>query len=168
MRLGRRVLAATTALLLGGATLAACGDGEDRPGQVTSENGSGSGSASGSASGSGSGTHTGSHSGGKGADFGKDEADAAVDVTARDFAFDGIPATIAGEKIFFTVKNAGNVEHEFDVKGHGEIEPFDAGDTETLALELEPGEYTVICLVKEGDTTHEELGMTASFTVTAG
>ena len=45
------IAAAATALFLGGA----CGDGEDRPGQVTSENSTGSGSGSGSASASASG-----------------------------------------------------------------------------------------------------------------
>lgn len=53
-----RVRTFTAALAVAAAVLAAgaCGNGEDRPGQVTSENPSGSGSASGSVSASGTGT----------------------------------------------------------------------------------------------------------------
>lgn len=172
-----RAAAIVAATLLSGAAMAGCGDGEDRPGQVTSESdnpsGSGTGSASGtgspsgSASGSGSGTHAGKHEGGSQADFSKADADTAVDVNATEFRFEGIPATVRGPKVFFTVRNRGGIEHEFDVKGHGAIEPFGADQTETLALELEPGDYKVVCLVEEGDKTHEELGMVAEFTVTA-
>lgn len=161
----RGIVRAALAVGLAGVVLAGCGNGEDRPGQVTSE-GSGSGTGTGSASGTGSGSHDGMHSGTEGAAFTKAEADAAVDVTASDFRFEGIPATIAGTKVFFTVKNAGKAAHEFDVKGEGEIEPFEPGESETLALALEPGEYTVVCLVKEGDQTHEQMGMKATFTVT--
>lgn len=160
---------AALAMGLAGVLLAGCGDGEDRPGQVTSEDGgSGTGTGSASASGTGSGSHsgTGMHSGGDGAAFSKADADVAVDVVATDFRFEGIPATIAGTKVFFAVKNSGKAEHEFDVKGEGEIEPFEPGESETLALALEPGEYKVICLVKEGDQTHEQMGMSATFTVT--
>lgn len=167
MTRSRGFVRAALAVGLAGVLLAGCGDGEDRPGQVTSEDGgSGTGTGSASASGTGSGSHDGMHSGDDAAAFSKADADVAVDVTASDFRFEGIPATIAGTKVFFTVKNSGKAEHEFDVKGEGEIEPFEPGESETLALALEPGEYKVICLVKEGDQTHEQMGMTATFTVT--
>lgn len=58
MRRGRWAVAVAVAVAL---LLGACGDGEDRPGQVTSENG-GSGSGSGSASGTGSASASGTGS----------------------------------------------------------------------------------------------------------
>ena len=143
----------------------ACGDGEDRPGQVTSESddASGSGSASGSASGHGG--HEDSE-----AAFEASEADSTVDVVLQDFAFVGIPAEVKGPNVLFKASvKAG--EHEIEItdsdgKAVGELEAFKPGKTKELALELEPGTYTAACHVEEGAKTHEELGMKTTFTVT--
>ena len=162
---------ATALVVVGALALGGCGDGEDRPGDVSSESDSGSVSASGtgsaSASSAGHGDDHEHHEGG--ADFSKSEADTDVHATAKDFAFE-LPETVKGKKVFFEVTNDGQAEHEFLVRDAGgqalgEIEPFKKGETKTLALELEPGTYTVVCLVEEGEKTHEELGMKASFTV---
>ena len=159
--------------------LGACGDGEDRPGQVTSESnpsgsGSGSGSGTGSASGAGSGSASGTGHGGHGAAaeaaFAESAADTVAEVAMTEYAF-ALPATVKGTKVFFEVANNGAAEHEFLVldsagKELGEIEPFKKADGQKeLALELKPGTYTVVCLVEEGAKTHRELGMEASFTV---
>ena len=71
-----------------------------------------------------------------------------------------IPArlTIKAGKVRFVVKNQGTMDHGFEVEGQGieeEIDPFPAGRTQTLELELAPGTYEVYCQVPG----HEELGM---------
>lgn len=52
----------------------------------------------------------------------------------------------------------------------GEIEEFDPGQTRSLTLDLEPGNYVLICNVVEttgGETeAHYALGMRTAFTVT--
>ena len=176
MRLLRTLL--VSLVLLTGAV--ACGDGEDRPGQVTSEGetGSGSGSASGSASGTGSasasGTGSGSASGhGHGAghaDFTEADADTVVDVTFDDFAFVGLAQTVKGPKVFFRATNQGEEDHELVVEKDGEVlyelEPLAPGEEGTLAADLEPGTYRIVCHVETEDgKTHEELGMVAQLTV---
>lgn len=145
----------------------ACGDGEDRPGQVTSENDDASGSASGSSTGSASGH--GGHEDSEAA-FEASEADTTVEVVLQDFAFVGIPAEIKGPKVLFeaTVKNG---EHEIEIldsdgEAVGELEAFKPGKAKQLAIELEPGTYTAVCHVEEGAKTHEQLGMKTTFTVT--
>ena len=152
----------------------ACGDGEDRPGQVTSESDGSSGSASGSSTGSASGSSTGSASGhGEHEDtepaFEASEADTTVDVVLQDFAFVGMPAEIKGPNVLFkaSVKTG---EHEIEIldadgEPVGEIAAFKPGKTKELAVELEPGTYTAVCHVEEGAKTHEELGMKTTFTV---
>lgn len=152
---GRRGTAVLATVLL--AVLSACGNGEDRP------------SSGGSASGSGTGT------GGSGkqapAGFPESEANTAVRATLRDFAFESVPLTVKGPKVYFEATNQGPTEHELVVtdeagKELGEIESFDKGkESKPLALELQPGRYKLTCLVKLGDKTHTDLGMEASFTV---
>lgn len=162
VRRGARV--ALMVVLIG---LAACGGGEDRPGT-----GSGTGTGSASGTGAGSATGAGEHEEHPAmADFSKEEADSVVRVKMRDFAFEGIPATAKGRKVFFEATNDGPAEHELVVvdehgKELGEIEAFKKGEeVKTLALELAPGRYRATCLVKLGDGTHADEGMEASFTV---
>jgi uncharacterized cupredoxin-like copper-binding protein len=161
----------------GGAVLAAaaigigaCGDSDDTP---TSGSASGSGTGSSSGAGGEGDAHDehGAHGSGDKAAFAAADADTTVDVTMRDFAFSGIPATVMGEKVLFEVSNEGPSEHEFVVFKQGGddavsgIEPFAEGKTENLAVELAPGSYTVRCLIQLGDQTHAELGMQTDFTV---
>jgi hypothetical protein len=170
------------AMLVVAGLMAACGDGEDRPGTVVEEDGGGSvsgsasgthtGSASGTGSGSASGTHTGSASatGTEAPAFKESEADTVVDVTLKDFAFDGLPRTVTGPKVFFKATNAGPADHELEIldedgEALGEIEAMAMVRSGTLALELEPGTYTAQCLVETDGKTHAEMGMTATFTV---
>ncbi len=156
-----RARAVMAAVLL--AVIGACGNGEDRP----STGGSASGSDTGA---SGSPSHAGDH-GEQGAGFPESEANTVVRATLRDFAFESVPPTVKGPKVYFEATNQGPTEHELVVmdeagKELGEIEAFAKGkDSKPLALELEPGRYKLACLVKLGDKTHADLGMEASFSV---
>jgi plastocyanin len=139
----------------------ACGGGEDRPGNVR-----------GSATGSGSASASGSHAHGEAEhEFARGEEDSTVELTLKDFAFEGVPAETKGEKVLFEARVITG-EHELEVldasgKALGEIEPFKTDDGEkTLALKLAPGTYTLQCLVDEGARTHKELGMVATLHVT--
>ena len=148
----------------------ACGDGEDRPGQVTSE--SGNGSATGTGSASGMGDHaSGSASGTQEAlAFEEADADTVVHVTLKDFEFEGLPASVKGPKVFFEAKNEGEHPHELEILDSSgdavdEIEAFGPDHEAALAVELEPGTYTIQCLVEEDGKTHADLGMKSTLTV---
>ena len=159
----RRLLCLPGAILL---ALASCGDGEDRPGMVTKEGGTGS--ASGTQSGSASGTHSGSAA--PAPAFGEAEADRVVQVDLENHRFVGLPATIKGPKVFFKATNKGPADHELEIldatgKGLGEIEAMKAGASGTLAVELRPGTYTAQCLVEENGKPHADLGMKTEFEV---
>ena len=162
--MGRRAITVGVAVAVLG--LAACGDGEDRPGQVTSDSGSASGSVSVSGSGTGSASGTGD---GKPA-FEESAADTRVDVKFVDFRFEGIPAAVYGTKVYFDASNDGKHPHELEILDAGgepidEIPAIDPGDDGVLAVELEPGTYTVQCLVEEKGKTHADLGMKTTFEV---
>lgn len=88
-----------------------------------------------------------------------------------DYAFEG-PREAKGPKVFFEAENAGSEDHELEVldpdgEAVGEIEAFPpGGESEPLAVELEPGTYTLqgILETKEGKR-HRDLGMVAELTV---
>ena len=148
--------------------LAGCGDGEDRPGTVTEEGGSGS--ASGTHSGSASGTHAGSGTAAAPA-FNEAQADSVVDVSLQDFSFVGIPATVKGPKVFFKATNKGSADHELEIldasgKPVGEVAAMPSGKSGTLAVELKPGMYTAQCLVETNGKPHTESGMKTSVQAT--
>lgn len=113
----------------------------------------------------------------------------ATDITVEmtDFAYSPSSITVsAGEPVRVTVKNIGNIEHDFVVEkidattkviqdsgsdahhAHGEEQDYDlhvsanAGDTSVFDLTVsEPGTYRVFCSV-EG---HEEAGMIGELVV---
>ncbi|MDQ1439568.1 MAG: hypothetical protein QOK43_3197 [Acidimicrobiaceae bacterium] len=129
--------------------LSGCGHGEDRPG--TTDSASASTTRPPPA-------------------FSPQAANASVDAKAVDYAYEGLPTSVKGPNVFFTVANAGHTEHEFEVVGAdgepvGEIAAFGVGETKTLAVVLVPGSYTIQCLIKEGSKTHAELGMKSTLTV---
>ncbi|HEX2040504.1 MAG TPA: hypothetical protein VHF47_12320 [Acidimicrobiales bacterium] len=161
----KRALAAL--LLVAAAVLGACGDGEDRPGNASA---SGSGSASGSHAGSGSASGSHADEGTTAETIPASEAEVTVDVVLKDFTFEGIPSTIEGHKILFRAKNDGPTEHELVIrkgtKELGEIHGLAAGESGEIALELESGSYTAVCLIGSGGARHDKLGMVFNFTVT--
>ena len=104
--------------------------------------------------------------------FTKAEADTAVDVVLQDYAFVGIPDEVVGPNVHLTASIKGSNFHELlldDESGElvEDLRPFKRPARQSLAVVLEPGTYTVECLVKEGSRTHAELGMRKTFTVTA-
>lgn len=140
--------------VLAASALVACGDGDEGPGGAT---GTGTGSA----------TH---HGGEQSAAFGRDDATTQVRLTMRDFAFERLPDTVRGPRVFFEARNVGPSEHELVVTDDGgdalaAVHSVPKGRTRTLAAELRPGRYRARCLIKEGDRTHAELGMETRFSV---
>jgi len=102
--------------------------------------------------------------------FDKAAATTVVETTLRDYAFVGIPPTVQGPNVFFEATIAGSNTHELEVVDASgasvdEIPPHRKGPARTLAVVLEPGTYTVQCLVKEGTRTHAQLGMKTTLTV---
>lgn len=112
-----------------------------------------------------------------------------ITVEMTDFAYTPASITVpAGEPVTLTLKNTGNIEHDFVVEkidattkviedsgsdahhAHGEEQNYDlhvsanAGDTSVIQLTVtEPGTYQVFCSV-EG---HKEAGMIGELIVLA-
>jgi uncharacterized cupredoxin-like copper-binding protein len=88
---------------------------------------------------------------------------------AKDSPYSFTPSaiTVAAGSVTFSVKNAGNEEHEFEVfKADGttvvdEIEGLVPGLTKSLIVTLEPGTYQFMCKLNG----HDQLGMKGTITV---
>lgn len=159
--MGRRLVLSIGAVLL--VATGACGS-DDDPG--------GGAEASGEADASDHGDEVAPHDDGDAAPLAFPEAEATtvVQTTLRDYAFVGVPMSVAGPNVLFKAKVAGSNTHELEVIDAGgeaveEISGFKAGATRQLAVVLTPGTYTVRCLIKEGTRTHAQLGMRQELTV---
>jgi len=177
--------------------LAACGDDDGGAVRDLSDDGSGSdaASASGSGSGSASGSGSGSASGVEEATcraVGEDlegEATETVDIVLRDYEFDPSSVEVAAGVVTFAATNEGEEPHELaflpgggDVPltadgapdedalaaaGAFELEAFAPGESCNATYELEPGTYTLFCIVAAADgETHYGKGMRGELTVT--
>jgi len=116
-------------------------------------------------------------------------ATATVDIVVSDFAFDQHEYTVEAGTITFRVVNNGSVNHEVAfLPGGGDIPMTDDGHPDEDALEaagafeleafgpdkichatyeLDPGTYTLFCIVPiDGDHTHYDAGMRAKLVVT--
>jgi uncharacterized cupredoxin-like copper-binding protein len=170
------------AVALGLVMATACGR-DDGTGVRTIDEGTGSASAS--APGAG-----GSPSGAE-ATVDPANADTRVDVTLGEWTITPQPAQVEAGTIAFDVKNEGSVLHEVVVlrapsaealpvaqdgtvneeqhgeqNNVGEIE-VKAGETGTVAFQLQPGNYVLICnILDEQGHAHFKEGMHAPFTVT--
>jgi uncharacterized cupredoxin-like copper-binding protein len=88
-----------------------------------------------------------------------------VDLTATEFQFE--PADVSLDnagRVTFTVSNDGQEEHALEVEGNGieeETETIAPGDSATLTVELEPGEYELYCPI-DG---HRDQGMEGTLVV---
>jgi plastocyanin len=95
--------------------------------------------------------------------------DVEVEVTLDEFTID-LPESISAGTVSFEIANEGDMEHSFAIEGPGVEEgaeldaPLGATATDTFAVELQPGTYTVWCPI--GD--HRERGMEATIEVTEG
>jgi uncharacterized cupredoxin-like copper-binding protein len=94
-----------------------------------------------------------------------------VDVAAREFAFDGTPASVPAGDVDFTIRNVGALTHQLIVVGADgepavEVSEIRPGATGPLSVRLRPGRWTIVCMLKQGARTHADLGMRADLTVT--
>jgi plastocyanin len=110
---------------------------------------------------------------GCGSDDGDDEGGESsggqsVELVATEFAFDPADVSVdeAGETTF-TVSNEGEFPHALEIEGNGieeETEELGPGDSGSVTVDLEPGEYELYCPV--GD--HREQGMVGTLVVGGG
>ena len=88
-----------------------------------------------------------------------------VALTATEYKFDPADLTVdAAGKVTFTVSNDGQETHALEVEGNGVEEETDsiaAGESGTLTVDLEPGEYEFYCPI-DG---HREQGMEGTLMV---
>jgi uncharacterized cupredoxin-like copper-binding protein len=102
--------------------------------------------------------------GGQAPAFEEADADAVLDYELVDYRFEG-PDEVEGQKIFFKAANHGSEDHELEVldpngEPVGEVEAMAPGEEGSAALELEPGTYTLQCILETADgTVHRDLGM---------
>ncbi len=115
-------------------------------------------------------------------------ADQVVDVTLTDFAISPVSMEVEAGTVTFAATNEGGSVHEFAVLPGGgevpftedgmpdeealeaagafELEGFSPGQTCNATWELEPGEYTLFCIIEASDgETHYEKGMHGSLNV---
>lgn len=78
-----------------------------------------------------------------------------------------MPSPIESGSVTFEITNDGDHEHNFEIEGNGierelptNLQP---GETGTLVIDLQPGDYTVYCPVGE----HRDLGMETQLQVLA-
>jgi plastocyanin len=88
-----------------------------------------------------------------------------VALTATEFKFDPADVTVdAAGKVTFTVSNDGQQTHALEVEGNGVEEETDSiatGESGSLTVDLEPGEYEFYCPI-DG---HREQGMEGTIVV---
>jgi plastocyanin len=88
--------------------------------------------------------------------------DNAINVVEKDFAIAMDKTTIKAGSITINVKNNGPSPHNISIKELNKVsDNIDGGKTGTLAVDLTPGTYTVICAIPG----HEQLGMKMTLTV---
>ncbi|HXV72665.1 MAG TPA: cupredoxin domain-containing protein [Acidimicrobiia bacterium] len=189
LRSGRSLIACA---LLMTVLVAACAP--DDGGQVRDLGSSGSASGSGSGTGPGSGSASGSGSGVGDAEchpVGSEleaEADTVVELTLVDYAFNPSTIEVPSGVVTFAVTNDGGEAHELaflpgggevpmtqdgvpdeealEAGGAFELEAFGPGQTCKATYDLEPGIYTIFCIVETEDgTTHYAHGMQGTLTV---
>jgi len=88
-----------------------------------------------------------------------------VELTATEYSFDPADVSVdAAGEVTFTVTNDGEETHALEVEGNGieeETESIAPGESGTLTVELEPGEYEFYCPI-DG---HREEGMEGKLVV---
>jgi plastocyanin len=96
---------------------------------------------------------------------GSSAAGETVQITATDFRFDPADVSVAAAgETTFTLTNDGGEEHALEVEGNGIEEETDAvapGESASLTVDLEPGEYVLYCPI----ANHRSLGMEGTLVV---
>jgi len=88
--------------------------------------------------------------------------DDAINVVEKDFAIAMDKTTIKAGAITINIKNNGPSPHNIEIKELTKAsDNIDAGKSGSLAVDLKPGTYTVICNIPG----HEQLGMKMTLTV---
>ena len=112
-----------------------------------------------------------------------------VQVTATDFAFDGVPESLEAGETTFVLTNDGEADHEMAIgrltddtplediaaAGVADVAPgsrriiaaVPPGGTGEVTVELDPGRWSYVCWLSEGTPgqRHAERGMIGEFTV---
>lgn len=85
-----------------------------------------------------------------------------VEITESEWAIEPQRDEVKAGEVTFVVTNTGNLEHNFVVEGLDDtIELILPQDTQSLAVTLSPGTYTLMCDL----SGHREAGMETQFTV---
>jgi len=87
-----------------------------------------------------------------------------VTVELTEWALNPNTIRVKAGTIRFVVRNRGTITHGFEIDGkefEKKIEPFPAGQTRSLIVELPPGEYEIYCQVPG----HKEKGMEGTLIV---
>lgn len=175
--------------------VAACGGDDGATVRNLGADGTATGTGTGTATGTGAATGTGTGIGGVAPACPSAQPASGVTVTLTEYAIAADVDEVSAGSVRFVVENAGEEPHELlvlraasldelplDDRGVlvedrlpggvlvGEIEPFAAGQTCELALELGAGDYLLVCNVVEEEggvvKAHLPLGMVRSLTVT--
>jgi iron uptake system component EfeO len=92
----------------------------------------------------------------------------AMAVEAKEYSFTPSTLSAPAGSVTFSVTNAGNENHEFEVmtgdQSLAKIASFSRGATQAVSVSLEPGTYTFACRLNG----HDQLGMKGTLTVTGG
>jgi plastocyanin len=92
----------------------------------------------------------------------------AVAVEATEYRFAPATLSVAAGNVVFWVRNAGTVDHEFELLKGDEVvakmEAIDPGTAKDVPVTLAVGEYTFMCKL----SGHDQLGMKGTLTVTGG
>jgi plastocyanin len=91
-----------------------------------------------------------------------------VTIDAKEYTFTPSAITVPAGSVNFSVRNAGNEAHQFDIY-QGEtrldgIPSFPAGATRNVSVTLAAGDYAFLCKLNG----HDQLGMKGTLTVTGG
>jgi uncharacterized cupredoxin-like copper-binding protein len=124
-----------------------------------------------------------------GGEAASDASSGGVEVTAVDFAFEGVPETLDAGETTFVLTNEGEADHEMAIARLTDDTPLDEiaaagvadvapgsrriiaavapGGTGEVTVELEPGRWSYVCWLSEGTPgqRHAERGMIGEFTV---
>jgi FtsP/CotA-like multicopper oxidase with cupredoxin domain len=87
-----------------------------------------------------------------------------VDITLSEYAITPNHIMAPPGQVSFRVTNSGSLEHNFEIRGVTQTPNIRPGETTTLDVELEAGEYGVLCNIPG----HEGSGMVATLMVAEG